>query len=102
VEVRAGYAWCPDRAFAPTLGAVGGVSVRSWLDGETPVHAAPIPVLGAEAGGVLRLTPAMALRGTARLEGDLVPTTVTVGDAAPDLLSPWQPSLAISLIARMP
>ncbi|MES2643420.1 MAG: hypothetical protein V4850_28310 [Myxococcota bacterium] len=102
VEVRAGYTWCLDRPFAPMFGAVAGVSVRSWHEGDTRVHAAPIPVLGAEGGAVLRLTPGMALRATARLEGDLAPTTISVGDAAAEPFSPWQPSLGISLIAHVP
>ncbi len=102
VEVRAGYAWCPDRAFAPMFGAVAGVSVRSWYEEDTRVHAAAIPVVGAEGGAVLRLTPAMALRATARFEGDLALTTVSVGDAPAVPLSRWQPSLGISLIAHVP
>jgi hypothetical protein len=44
----------------------------------------------------------VALAATARIEGDVAPTTITVGDAAPEVLSPWQPSVGISLIARTP
>ena len=101
-EIRGGYAWSPERDVAPIVAGLAGVSMRTWRQDGEQVHTAPIPVVGAAAGAVVKVRAGLGVAATARLEGDLRATTLTVGDGVPEILSPWQASLAIVLVARIP
>ena len=101
-ELRGGCAWSPERAVAPIVAGLAGVSLRTWRQDGEEVHMAPVPVVGAAAGASVKVSAALAVAATARLEGDLRATTLTVGDGVPEALSPWQTSVGISFVARIP
>jgi hypothetical protein len=92
--------WQPERRFAPRGSLGAGLALRAWWQESTRVHAAPMPFASASVGAAVRVGPWLSVAADAGVTADLAVTTVRVGSADPEPISPWQGLLRAGVALR--